>query len=249
MHKYLSFVLLAGILLVHPTGLSAQTAQPDQPAPASWWSLAVTGGMTSMSPGHSGTLGGAMIVDLSDRIALEVSGNWLAGGHGSDGLTMGGGVILSLRSHLARTVPFVSAGAAAVRASFDMDDRAFLGRMSGQFGPGAWMVPFAGSPHGGMMQGAYNGPGYWHGQWSGPTVDLTKMPMFYQQRMGVMRMGQDGRWGMRSFTDPALSVGGGVRFNVSERLYIRPDARALVVVGDGDTHTIGTFTIGLGMTF
>jgi hypothetical protein len=212
-------------------------------------SIAVIAGMSSLSPGSGATIGGVIVVDITERVGLEVGGNWLAAGRGSDGVTLGGGVIVSLRSQRARTVPFLSAGAAAVRSSFDMDDRAFLGRASGQFGPGASMVPLGGMPRGGMIHGSYTGPRHWTGNWTGPTVDLSNMPMFYQQRLGVMQMDPNGRWGMRSFTDPALGVGGGVRFNVSERLYVRPDARAIVVLADGDSHTIGMFTIGVGVAF
>ena len=53
--------------------------------------------------------------------------------------------------------------------------------------------------------------------------------------------GPDGRprgrgWDTRSFTDPAISVGVGVRFNVSDHLMVRPDIRAFVVFAEGDTH-------------
>ena len=64
-----------------------------------------------------------------------------------------------------------------------------------------------------------------------------------------MTIPADGRWGMRSFTDPALSLGGGVRLDVSARLYVRPDARALIVIANGSTHTVGVFSLGIGYRF
>ena len=39
--------------------------------------------------------------------------------------------------------------------------------------------------------------------------------------------------------DPVVDVGGGARFNVTKRLMVRPDARALIVLADGEAHTVG----------
>lgn len=251
MQKFSLFVRAAVVLLLSPASLAAQTVQPVRAtSPDRPWSAALGVGLGSTSPGRGAALGGAMVFDVSDRVAVEVAGNWLDRGRGSDGTTIGGGVLLNLLPQGHTAVPFVALGAAVVRSSFDMDDGVFLGGMSGQFGPGATMVPFQGMGQGGMMQGPYRGPDHWTGTWTtGPTVDLSGMPMFYQQRLGPMQMGANGRWGMRSFSDPAVSVGGGVRWNVTERLYVRPDARALVVMADGDRHTVGMFTVSLGMRF
>jgi hypothetical protein len=54
---------------------------------------------------------------------------------------------------------------------------------------------------------------------------------------------------MRSFTDPALSVGGGGGLNMTDRVMLRPDVRALVIFADGDTHTIATFGVHFGCRF
>lgn len=110
------------------------------------------------------------------------------------------------------------------------------------------LVPVAGMHGVGMMEG-YAGSGTWTEPWSGPTWDLGQMPMFYLQRMGVMQVPSDGRWGMRTFGDPALSVGGGVRMNVTERVFVRPEVRALVAFADGRSLTTGLFTVGLGYRF
>lgn len=60
---------------------------------------------------------------------------------------------------------------------------------------------------------------------------------------------RDGVWEARSFTDSAPSVGGGFRFNVTDRVMLRPDVRALVIFADGDTHTLATFGVHLGYRF
>lgn len=250
--RKLWFVVPAAVAVIFvATRLDAQPVQtPPAGAQDRVWSAAFSAGLTSSAPGSGAALGGSMVLDMTDRLAVEVAGGWLDRGRGSDGVTLGGSLLVNLLPQAHKAVPFVAMGAAVVRTSFNMDDPEFLGRMSGQFGPGAIMVPFHGARVGGMMQGTYMGPGRWTGTWTaGPTVDLSSMPMFYQQRLDTMQMGPNGRWGMQSFTDPALNVGGGVRFNVSERFYVRPDARALIVLSDGDTHTFGTFTVSFGTRF
>ena len=67
--------------------------------------------------------------------------------------------------------------------------------------------------------------------------------------MGPMSVPAGGVWEPRSFVDPAMSVGGGLRFNVNEHLMVRPDIRALIVFADGDTHTLGVFGVQLGYRF
>ena len=43
--------------------------------------------------------------------------------------------------------------------------------------------------------------------------------------------------------------GGGVRLDITEKVYVKPDARALLVVGGGDTYTVGSFSVSLGYRF
>jgi hypothetical protein len=75
------------------------------------------------------------------------------------------------------------------------------------------------------------------------------MPGFYARRLGPVGIPVGGAWETRSFTDPAVSIGGGLRVNVSERLRVRPDIRTLVVFADAKTHTIGVFGVQLGYRF
>lgn len=72
---------------------------------------------------------------------------------------------------------------------------------------------------------------------------------FYADRLGRMRAPANGRWGMHGFADPALSLGGGVRLDVSPRFYVRPDARALIVIANGASYTVGVVTVGVGYRF
>lgn len=85
--------------------------------------------------------------------------------------------------------------------------------------------------------------------WSGHAWDVSPMPMFYLRRMGTMQALPDRRWGIHAFGDPALAAGGGVRVNITEHVYVRPEARALVALAEGRSLTTGIVTIGLGYRF
>ena len=54
---------------------------------------------------------------------------------------------------------------------------------------------------------------------------------------------------MQGFTDPAESVGGGLRLDLTNHLYVRPDVRALTIFGGGDTYSIGSITFSVGYRF
>ncbi len=75
------------------------------------------------------------------------------------------------------------------------------------------------------------------------------LPNFYARRLGPLVFPPGGTWETRTFTDPVATIGGGVRFNVRERLMIRPDVRALVVLADGHTHTLGVFVVHIAYRF
>lgn len=75
-----------------------------------------------------------------------------------------------------------------------------------------------------------------------------QMPMFYARRFGALSDRLGGRH-MQGFTDPAVSVGGGVRFDLTSQVYIRPDVRALTMFGGGETYTIGSATVSVGYRF
>jgi hypothetical protein len=134
-------------------------------------------------------------------------------------------------------------------ASFDLDRDRFFRRVSEEYPEGTRMIPITGMGGFGMMQGSYNGPTMWTGPWTGNTVSPDHMPAFYANRLGQMMVPGSGGWGMRSFNDPAISLGAGVRLEVSPRFFVRPDARALVVIANGSTYTVGVMTIGLGYRF
>lgn len=167
-------------------------------------------------------VGGTLVRDLSPRLALEATGSFLNRGMGENGLNLSASLLVNLRPGREKAVPYLAVGGGVYRASFDMGNSRFTGPMGY-----------------GMMGG---GP-YDAGRWN-----YGQMPMFYGNRMGPAE--QDGRaYGHRSFTDPALSLGGGIKVDLGSRLSLRPDARALVVASGGDTYTVGLFTVNFGYRF
>ncbi len=165
-----------------------------------------------------------------------------------------GGIKLNLLPAGGRTIPYAVVGGGVYHARFDMDG--MFGGLSGRFAPGTMMQPIGGGQagfgmlgpgYGGHMPGQGFGPAY--GAYAGGTFTPPHLPSFYANRFGQMQVPEDGRWGTRSFTDPAMTIGGGLKLDVTDRLFIRPDARALVVFGDGRTNTLGLFSLGVGVRF
>lgn len=131
-------------------------------------------------------------------------------------------------------VPFLALGDGIYHMAVDMDRPGMFGRYGWRDGPG-------------MMGSMWYGPDPMVG--TGPLSWPDHVPQFYARRLGNVAPPLDGRWLMRSFTDPMVAVGGGVRMDLGQRFFVRPDARALMVFGDGDTATVGTFSIGQGVRF
>jgi hypothetical protein len=134
-----------------------------------------------------------------------------------------------------KAAPYAAIGGGVYHAGFNLDNRAMFGGLRDQFSAGTMMTSVTGSSR--FMMG------------NGTVFDGSRMPAFYANRFGQMTIPANGHWGMRSFTDPAMTVGGGIRFDVTERLYVRPDIRALMIFGNGDRLTLSTMTVALGYRF
>lgn len=107
-------------------------------------------------------------------------------------------------------------------------------------GGGVYRASFGSQGSYGMMGGSYGGSPWNYG----------RMPMFYGNRMNPSELDQDGRfYGSRTFTDPAVTVGGGIKVDLGSHLSLRPDIRALVVMSGGDSYTVGLFTLNFGYRF
>ena len=150
-----------------------------------------------------------------------------------------GSLLLNLLPSGHRAVPYLAIGGGLYRAMFDLNHQRFFGGMGSTYAPGTVMTPLTTGMHGfGMMGGNSN-------QTLG-TFYPGEMPAFYAQRMGVMSVPANNAWGMRGFTDPAVSIGGGVTIGLTEHWFLRPDARALVVFGNGGSSTVAVVTVGFG---
>jgi hypothetical protein len=207
------------------------------------------GGAGSTSSATGVALGGSWLFDLNDRASLEAQGTYLDRGAGADALNVGGSLLVNLLSAGDRVVPYAALGGGVYRSSFDLANPAMLGPVGAQFAQGSVVCPAPGTgmgpgPGAGFGPGTGTCPGAVAGYWG-----VGQMPGFYAHRLGPMSVPAGGAWETRSFTDPAVSVGGGLRFNVNEHVMVRPDVRALVVFADGETHTLGVFGVQLGYRF
>lgn len=237
--------LLLAVFLVSPVGAESPQA-PESPRTVA----SLQAGFGSGSMGSNGaSLGGTIVTDLGSRLAIEATGTYHGQGMGADALSASANLHVLLRPRTERTVPYLTIGGGVYRTSFDMGNARFNGPMNGYAGNGGGGY----GPANGMMGGSYGGYGMMGagyptsgtGNWN-----YGSMPMFYGSRMGAMSLGSDGRpFGQRSFTDPAVSVGAGLRIDLGSRLVLRPDGRALVVLADGDSRTVGVFTLNVGYGF
>jgi hypothetical protein len=228
------------------TVTSTALAQSDI-APRSAVSFMGGAGATSSTTGVA--VGGSLLFDLNDRTSVEAQGTYLDRGAGVDAVSFSGNLLVNLLPAYERIVPYAAVGVGIHRTSFDLGHPALFGNVGAQFGPGSLVCPAPGA-------GVGSGPGVGFGFGSGtcPAAvagywGVGQMPHFYARRLGPMAVPLGEGWGTHSFTDPAISVGGGLRFNATEHLMVRPDVRALVVLADGDTHTVAVFGVQLGYRF
>jgi hypothetical protein len=194
----------------------------------------ITGGFAA---GHGQTranVGGTFTFDVSDRIAVEARGLRIASDEGQSGYQVTGTLLLTL-ARTSRAEAYVAAGGGIVRASFDMDDEHMFGAMNGQYTVGMSFATMPGTSTFVMMNGS--------------TYAASRMPMFYANRLGTMTVMPNGQWGMRAFTDPAMVLGGGLKLNVTERFYVTPDVRGVIVFSGGHHSTSLAMNVGFGIRF
>lgn len=205
--------------------------------------IIAAGGLSAASGTSGGSFGLTTTFTLNERVALEGSGIFSMA-HGSmDTQSVTGSLLVNLlpARETEHVVPYVAGGLGLYRAAFDMDGMGFGGFMNRYPGySGMMSLPGGGF---GMMQGSYGT--YVTGS---PVFTPANMPGFYANRMDILTP-TNGRFGMRSFTDPAVSFGGGVQIRAGEHFVVRPDARAIVAIANGDRRTVGVVSIGLGYGF
>ena len=230
------------IALVASTALAQSDIAPRT-------AVSFIGGAGSTSATTGVALGGSWLFDVNDRASLEAQGTYIDRGAGADALSMSGSLLINLLAARQPVVPYAAVGGGVYRSSFDLANPAMLGPVGAQFGPGTVVCPAPGTgigtgPGAGFGSGTGTCPAAVAGYWG-----VGQMPGFYARRLGPMSVPVGGVWETRSFTDPAVTIGGGLRFNVNEHVMVRPDVRALVVFADGETHTLGVFAVQLGYRF
>lgn len=247
-------ILTAAILVSMPLAASAQQSPTVAPGHGPV-SVGLLGGLGAGTGQGGGIVGGTLAAVLSERLSIEGRGVHMDRGSGADALEVSASLVVDLLV-ARRAVPYVSFGGGMYRAGFDLDNRQFFGMMGG-LGPGEQIVP---TMRGWGMMGSGNtyapGAGWMMGDFTwdgvtrtGPQFTGSHMPAFYANRLGAMTMPADGRWGSRTFTDPAVTFGGGIRFDVTEAISLRPDVRTIMVIADGDTYTLASFSVAIGYRF
>jgi hypothetical protein len=239
--------LFAALLAATPAW--SQAISPAQPHPLS---TGVVGGISAGLGNAGAAVGGTFTFDVTDRISVEARGVHMERGSGQSGVEATAALLVTLvRTKTA--APYVSFGGGVYRASFDLGNRELFGMMGEDFAPGTMFVALAAMP-GYAVMGPNMGSrmplydGAWHGPWTGDTFTSSHMPDFYASRLGEMMVPENGHWTSRTFTDPALTVGGGLTLNLTRRVYLRPDVRGLVVFS-GDRTVLTTMNVGLGVRF
>lgn len=216
---------------------------PPAPAATPRGAVIAAGGLTAASGTSGGALGVTAIFSLTDRVAIEGSGVFSMSHMNGDSQAVTGSLLVNLlpARERDRIVPYVAGGLGLYRSSFDMDRIGFSSFMN-QYPAYTGMMSLGRGAFG-MMSGAYgtSAPG-------GPVYTPGNMPGFYANRMGTFAP-MNGRFGMRSFTDPAVSFGGGVQIRSGKHFVVRPDVRAVMAIADGSQRTVAVATIGLGYGF
>ena len=219
--------VIVAILSLAFAGLAPAAEPPSDSAAPPRTALYMQAGLSSGTYHMgSGAIGGVLVRDLGSRLAIEGVGAYLGHGMGSSALALSANLLVQLRARNEKVVPYVALGGGLYRASFDMGDLR------------------SGSMGGMMNYGMMN----WGPVSTWPDSSAA-MPMFYANRLARRTDWQARGFGRESFNDPVLSVGAGLRIDLGSRLFLRPDARALVVTADGDTHTVGVFTVNIGYGF
>lgn len=234
------YVIAGLILLLSPLSV---IAQPAGPAVTSTTEPATVSFVTGFSVGSEevGPLaGGALSAGVTPWLSLEGSAGFADRGPGVNGVYALASAVFNILPASSRVVPFASVGGGLYHATFDLGNR----EMFGQLGvPIDTILEFAEGYQ------AWLRISQTVGSRLVPLPLPGQMPQFYANRLGTMMLSPNGTWGRRSFTDPATSVGGGAVIRLSEKVVLRPDARALLIFSDGDTHAVGLVNLGIGFRF
>ena len=239
--------VIAGLVLLFvPFAAAAQPAGSTLPSTAEPTTVSVVTGVSVGSDEVGALAGGTLSAGIKPWLSLEGSAGFADRGPGVSGIYALVSAVFNVLPASSRVVPFASIGGGIYHADFDMGNRdlfAQLGEpfdsMSMEFGEAysTWLRMF--------ITGA-----------TGMTADVfvqmprpRQIPRFYADRMASRMTSNTGPWRRQSFTDPATSLGGGAVIRLSDKVVLRPDARAIVVFNEGDANVVGLFNLGVGFRF
>lgn len=242
MHLHRSLALVVFVVGATAAPCFAQTVT-STPTIVPRGVIIAAGGVSAASGTSGGAFGLTATFSPSDRLALEVAGVFSTAHMTTDTQSVTGSLLFNLlpARESEHVVPYVAGGLGLYRAAFDLDGMGF-GSFMNQY-PGYSGMMSLSSGGFGMMQGSTGS--YASGN---PVYTPANMPRFYADRVGMLTPA-NGRFGMQSFTDPAVSFGFGAQIRAGEHFVVRPDARAIMAIANGDRRTVGVVTIGLGYGF
>jgi len=182
------------------------------------------GGIGGFSAGRGntgGSVGGTISFDVSNRITAEARGVYGDRGQERNGVEVSGTMLFTL-ARSSRTSAYAGVGGGMYHTRFD------VGNPGGGFG----------GDHGVFSQGFLNG------------LALTRrqVPRFYADRLNQIAFPTE-PGEIRSFTDPALTFGAGLKIDLTSRIFVAPDVRGLIVFSRGDHMTLVTMGASAGVRF
>jgi hypothetical protein len=231
------------VLLLSPFTAFAQPAGPAVTPPTEPTTVSFVTGFSVGADEVGPLAGGSLSAGVTSWLSLEGAAGFADRGPGVNGVYALASAVFNIRPASSRVVPFASVGGGFYHANFDMRNR----EMFGQLGvPLESLMEFvAGS-------GGYQAYMRMYQTGGARLVQVPlprQVPQFYASRFGTMMLSENGTWGRRSFTDPATSVGAGASIRLSDKVVLRPDARAIMVFNDGETNVVGLFNLGVGFRF
>jgi hypothetical protein len=209
------------LVFVYSVVSSAQTPPaPSKPGPVA---VSFTGGFATGASSTGGAVGGTFTFDVSDRLSIETTGAYLDRGRGVDSVYANAGLHVNLLPAGDPVVPYVAVGGGVYHVRYDL------------------LHILGGIDQRRLEYGLDRLRGL---------GGLSHVPGMYADPMrGMIWPSPGDGWARGSFTDPAMTIGGGVRLDLTPHLSLRPDVRAVFAFADGRSSTLGLFTLNVGYRF
>jgi hypothetical protein len=231
-------VLVALLGACWPSPLAAQATSP--------LGVSFRADIAPSDAGTSAVVGGVLAYSVHDRIALEGEVTYAAGARWSTGLVVTGSVLIAIGpgNWTQTTVPYVAAGVGYQRASVVLSDSRLLGPIPAGIQAGARFCAAPGDDIGPGPGGSACSTDPQVGHWG-----VRDLPEFYAARLGLIEVPPSRRWNDRTFHDPAVTFGAGVRIGTRHRLFLQPETRVWIAIAEGRTRISALVGIAAGYRF